>query len=63
MIRLAIVVLTSAAIHAQGVASRGVTAGPRPKSSGRPWAAKFTDISARAGFRDAVLKDVHEFVT
>lgn len=33
----------------QGVASRGVSGAARPKFSGRPWGARFTDISARSG--------------
>lgn len=36
-------------LAAQGMASRGVRAAPRPKSSGRPFPVTFTDVARRAG--------------
>lgn len=36
-------------MESQGIASRGVTAAPRPAFSGRPWPAKFTNVAAEAG--------------
>ena len=39
----------AARLGAQGMASRGVRPGPRPKFSGRPWPVEFTDVAARAG--------------
>jgi len=38
-----------AALWAQGVASRGVTAAKRGRFSGRPWPVTFTDVAARVG--------------
>jgi hypothetical protein len=39
----------------QGVSSRGVKPLPRGKPSGRPFAAKFTDIAQQAGLREPVI--------
>jgi len=39
----------AAQLGAQGMASRGVRAGPRPKFSGKPWPVEFTDVAPRAG--------------
>jgi hypothetical protein len=39
----------------QGMASRGVTAAPRGKPSGRPFHARLTDIAEQAGLREAVI--------
>lgn len=36
-------------LNGQGVASRNVQASPRPKPSGRPFQAHFTDVAAQAG--------------
>ena len=42
-------------LQAQGIASRGIQPQARAKFSGRPWAARFTDISAAAGFTAPVI--------
>ena len=39
----------SARLHAQGVASRGVRPQARPRSSGLPFGARFTDVASAAG--------------
>jgi len=39
----------AASSYGQGVSSRGVRAQPRGKPSGRPFAARFTDVAAQAG--------------
>jgi hypothetical protein len=36
-------------LHGQGVASRNIQPSPRPKASGQPFLARFTDIGAAAG--------------
>ncbi len=48
--RLALAVfLAAAAVWGQGIASRGVKPQARPKASGIPWHAKFTNVAAEAG--------------
>ena len=49
MIRLLLLVAAGTAVFAQGIASRGVQAQARPKASGVPWNAKFTNIAKEAG--------------
>jgi hypothetical protein len=39
----------AARLGAQGMASRGVRPGPRPKFSGKPWPVAFTDVASHAG--------------
>jgi enediyne biosynthesis protein E4 len=50
-----LVALATVALLAQGIASRNVKPQPRPKFSGRPWTAVFTDISAQAGLTSKVV--------
>ena len=38
-----------------GMASRGVKAAPRGKPSGLPFHARFTDVAAQAGLKNAVI--------
>jgi hypothetical protein len=45
----------TARLGAQGMASRGVRPGPRPKFSGKPWPVEFTDVAARAGLTSATV--------
>lgn len=45
------VIAAAPLLHGQGVASRNVPATPRPKPSGLPFLARFTDIAAEAGLR------------
>jgi hypothetical protein len=42
-------------LHAQGIATRNVTAAPRGKPSGLPFHARFTDVAASAGLRSPVI--------
>jgi hypothetical protein len=42
-------VAVMAMLLAQGIATRNIKPQPRPKSSGLPWHAKFTDIAKQAG--------------
>jgi enediyne biosynthesis protein E4 len=44
-------VLAAPLLRGQGVASRNIQASPRPKPSGLPFLAHFTDIAAQAGLR------------
>src|ERR1700760_2289477 len=39
----------------QGMASRGVKAGPRLKGSGLPFRARFTDVAAKAGLHEMTV--------
>src|SRR5580704_16564943 len=39
----------------QGMASRGVKAGPRLKGSGLPFRARFTDVAAKAGLHEVTV--------
>ncbi len=39
----------------QGMASRGVKPAPRPKSSGKPFAARLTDVGRQAGLHNIVV--------
>jgi hypothetical protein len=41
--------LAASAAWGQGIASRGVKPQPRPKASGLPWHAKFTNVAREAG--------------
>ncbi len=41
--------------NGQGVSSRGIKPQPRGKPSGRPFAARFTDIAEQAGLREPVI--------
>ncbi|HUQ93824.1 MAG TPA: CRTAC1 family protein [Bryobacteraceae bacterium] len=41
--------------YGQGVSSRGVKPQPRGKPSGRPFAARFTDVAAQAGLTQPVI--------
>jgi enediyne biosynthesis protein E4 len=43
--------LVAPLLRGQGVASRNIRASPRPKPSGLPFLARFTDIAAQAGLR------------
>jgi hypothetical protein len=43
------------ATSGQGMASRGIAAAPRPKPSGLPFHATFTDVAQRAGLRELVV--------
>jgi enediyne biosynthesis protein E4 len=43
--------LVAPLLRGQGVASRNIQASPRPKPSGLPFLARFTDIAAQAGLR------------
>jgi hypothetical protein len=47
--------LPGAALHGQGMASRGVRPAPRPRFSGRPWPVTFTDIAPAAGLTAPAL--------
>ncbi len=47
--------LSAADAIAQGISSRGVKPQPRGKPSGRPFNARFTDISAQAGLTHPVI--------
>ena len=44
--------LPAAALHGQGMASRGVKPAPRGKFSGLPFRARFTDVARQAGLRE-----------
>src|ERR1700753_2141518 len=44
-----------AANATQGMASRGVKAGPRLKGSGVPFRARFTDVAAKAGLHEVTI--------
>jgi enediyne biosynthesis protein E4 len=46
----AVTLLAASTVLAQGIATRGVSGAPRAKFSGKPWPAKFTDVSKSAGF-------------
>src|SRR5262249_45485225 len=48
-LRLTGALLVSAVALGQGIASRGVKAQTRPKASGVPWPAKFTNVAREAG--------------
>ncbi len=48
-LRLALFFLIPLALDAQGIASRGVQAQARPKSSGLPWHTRFTNVAKEAG--------------
>jgi len=43
------------AVHGQGISSRGVRPLPRGKPSGRPFAARFTDVAKQAGLTQPVI--------
>lgn len=45
----ALALLFASVVFAQGIASRGVSGAPRAKFSGRPWPAKFADVTEKAG--------------
>lgn len=47
--RLVALFLMGSACFGQGIASRGVQAQARPKASGLPWYAKFTNVAKEAG--------------
>jgi hypothetical protein len=47
--------LAAGTCRGQGVSSRGVKPQPRGKPSGRPFAARFTDIAQQAGLREPVI--------
>lgn len=47
--------LFSVLVWAQGPASRGVTSAARAKFSGRPWLAKFVDVSGQAGLTEPTV--------
>jgi hypothetical protein len=47
--------MTAGASRGQGVSSRGIKPQPRGKPSGRPFAARFTDIGQQAGLREPVV--------
>jgi hypothetical protein len=55
MKRLILCVLTTSAIFAQGVATRGVKPAPRGKPSGLPFHARFIDVAAEAGLRHPTI--------
>lgn len=55
MKRLILCVLTTSAIFAQGVATRGVKPAPRGKPSGLPFHARFVDVAAEAGLRHPTI--------
>jgi hypothetical protein len=42
-------------LRAQGIATRNVAPAPRSKPSGLPFHARFTDVAATAGLRDAIV--------
>jgi enediyne biosynthesis protein E4 len=46
---LALLAFPGTRAFAQGISSRGVRPTPRGKPSGRPFAARFTDVAAQAG--------------
>jgi enediyne biosynthesis protein E4 len=46
---LALLAFSGSRAFAQGISSRGVRPQPRGKPSGRPFAARFTDVAAEAG--------------
>jgi hypothetical protein len=46
---VAALLLAGCCVFGQGIASRGVTAQARPKASGLPWHAKFTNVAREAG--------------
>ena len=43
------------ALHAQGVATRGIKPAQRSKASGLPWHARFTDMAAQAGLTAPIV--------
>jgi hypothetical protein len=47
--------LTGHRAFAQGISSRGVRPQPRGKPSGRPFAARFTDVAAEAGLTHPIV--------
>ena len=52
---LALLACSAEAEFRQGVSSRGVKPQPRGKPSGRPFAARFTDVAAAAGLTQPVV--------
>src|SRR5512144_1614147 len=46
---LALLAVSTERVFAQGISSRGVRPQPRGKPSGRPFAARLTDVAAAAG--------------
>ena len=42
-------------MHGQGMASRGVQPGPRPKFSGRPFPVQLVDVSQQAGLTTPII--------
>lgn len=51
MTLLWLLLLTAIPLASQGIASRNVQASPRAKFSGKPWNAKFVDVTQAAGLR------------
>lgn len=47
----------------QGIATRSVTASPRPKFSGLPWRANFTDVSREMGFTTPIVYGGEKSIT
>ncbi len=52
---LALLALFGERVLAQGISSRGVRPQPRGKPSGRPFAARFTDVAAQAGLTHPIV--------
>ncbi len=52
---LSLACVGSARLHAQGVASRGVRPQARPRASGLPFGARFTDVAHAAGLTDPTV--------
>jgi hypothetical protein len=48
-------VLLASAAWGQGIASRSVSSAPRPKFSGKPWHARFVDVSKEMGLTEPVV--------
>ncbi len=54
-----VLMLAAAALHAQGMATRGASAMPRAKASGQVFPVRFTDIAAAAGLAQPVVSGTH----
>ena len=53
--KLLLLALAANTALAQGIASRSVSPAPRPKASGRPWNAQFTDVSKEMGLTQPMI--------
>lgn len=60
---LVLALLTTTPLVAQGIASRNVSAAKRDAPSGRPWHARFTDVSREAGLVHPIVYGGEESTT